>query len=169
MTFYEEIARLKDILRRGWLMRNIDKKLGRSESDAEHCFSMIMLALEVMTKKNLNLDQLKVLKMIAYHELCEIDAGDITPFDKIDKEVKHKMEHKCIRRLSLTFNMPEIEQLWLEFEANETPEAKFVKMIDKYDAVMQAKVYSKKLNDKDIYNEFHDNCIYNEEFDDLDL
>lgn len=27
MTFYEEIARLKDILRRGWLMRNIDKKI----------------------------------------------------------------------------------------------------------------------------------------------
>ena len=38
MTFYEEIARLKDILRRVWSMRNIDKKLGRSDSVADQCW-----------------------------------------------------------------------------------------------------------------------------------
>ena len=87
MTFYEEIAKMKNILRKGWLIRNVAEKCGgRVESDAEHTFSMILLALEIMSKRKLNLNQEKVLKMIAYHELCEIDYGDHTPMDNIPKQ-----------------------------------------------------------------------------------
>lgn len=171
MTFYEEIAKLKTFLRRGWLMRDVDKINGgmRVESDGEHTYSMILLALEMMNKHDLKLDQLKVLKMIAYHELCEIDAGDITPFDNVTKEEKHRREHQCIKRLAKEYKMPEIETIWLEFEEENTPEAKFVKKIDHYDAVLQAKIYSKMKGDNDLYDEFHGNCAFSEKLDKFDL
>ena len=84
---FDEVFKLKNLLRRGWLIREIPN---RTESDAEHCYSMTMLALEILAKNDLKLDQLKVLKMIAYHELGEIDAGDMTIVDKVPKEVKYQ-------------------------------------------------------------------------------
>lgn len=154
MTLYEEIYKLKTLLRRGWVLRQVPD---RTESDAEHTFSMLILALEIMSKNNLNLDQLKVLKMIAYHELCEIDAGDVTPVDGVSKEEKYKNEWAGVKRLAKNYNMPEIETLWLEFEENITPEAQFVKHIDKFDAILQAEIYSKNTNRPELYNEFKTN------------
>lgn len=151
---YREIYKLKQLLRRGWLLRDVPN---RTESDAEHCFSMMILALEFMSKNNLDVDQLKVLKMIAYHELCEIDAGDTTIVDNVPKEEKFKKEYEGIKRVAKLANMPEIEELWLEFEERKTKEAKFVKMLDKYDAVMQSKIYSEEYDMPALYEEFYGN------------
>ena len=134
---FDEVFKLKNLLRRGWILREIPN---RTESDAEHCYSMIMLALEMMSKNDLKLDQLKVLKMIAYHELGEIDAGDFTPVDQITKEEKYKKEYDCVKRISQEYEMPEILDIWLEFEECKTAEAKFVKRLDKFDAVLQSKM-----------------------------
>ncbi len=155
--FYREIYKLKNIIRKGWLIRDAkDNDSGRFESDAEHTFSMCMLALEIMhNKKYRDLDQLKVLKMCLYHELCEIDAGDHTPYDKITKEEKYAMELNCIKRLSKECKMPEILDLWLEFEENKTPEAQFVKKLDKLDAVMQSKIYGEMQDNPNLFNEFY--------------
>lgn len=150
-TFYDEISKLKETERRGWKRNGVQ---GRIESDAEHTFSMTMLALDIMSHNDFKLDKLKVLKMISYHELCEIDAGDVTPFDNVTSEEKFEKEYACIKRLSEEYNMPEIESLWLEFEECKTPEAIFVKHLDKFDAIQQAKVYSDKQNRPDIYEEF---------------
>ena len=58
------------------------------------------------------------------------------------------------KRLSATYNMPEIEELWLEFERCETKEARFVKKIDRYDAIMQAKICKQTTsNQRIIWNE----------------
>ena len=102
---FDEVFKMKNLLRRGWIIREIPN---RTESDAEHCYSMIMLALEMMSKNDLKLDQLKVIKMIAYHELGEIDAGDFTPVDKIDRKVKYQKEFECVKRISEQYEMPEI-------------------------------------------------------------
>ena len=162
MTFYEEIAKLKQIKRRGWTMHNIPKN--RLETDAEHTFSMIMLALELMQKNDLKLDQLKVIKMIAFHELCEIDAGDTTPADKISAQEKYDKEYNCIKRLSKTYDMPEIETLWLEYENQTSPEGKFVEMIDRVDAILQSEIYSKEFNNPEIEKDFklHAKQMYEE-------
>ena len=37
---YEDIYKLKNLLRSGWTKRHAHSKLGRVESDAEHTFSM---------------------------------------------------------------------------------------------------------------------------------
>ncbi len=153
---YEEIYKLKNLERKGWLMKNAhDRKSGRVESDAEHTFSMTILALEIMNKEKLALNQEKVLKMIAYHELGEIDVGDFTPYDNITKQEKYELEKQCIARLATENEMPEILDLWVEYEACETPEAKFVDDIDRLDAVLQAQIYSKEVNDNKIFTEFY--------------
>lgn len=157
-SLYLEIFKLKTLLRKGWLMRGVSsqKEGGRVESDAEHSFSMALLALEIMEKHKLPLNQLKVVKMVLYHELCEIDFGDHTTFDKISKQEKYEGELKCIKRLSKECNMPDILTLWKEFEEGKTPEARFVKQMDKLDAVLQSKIYSQIKQDNDeVFDEFY--------------
>jgi len=151
---FDEVFKMKNLLRRGWILREIPN---RTESDAEHCYSMIMLALEIMTKNDLKLDQLKVLKMISYHELGEIDTGDFTPVDKIDKKEKYEREFIGVKRISEQYEMPEILDLWLEFEECKTPEAQFVKKLDKFDCVLQSKVYSEIYNRPELFEEFKTN------------
>lgn len=154
-NFYEEVFALKNVIRRGWILRDVE---GRLESDAEHTMSMVFLAIYLMQKNDLKLDELKVIKMAAFHELCEIDAGDVTPVDHVDKKTKYENELRAIERISSEYDMPEIKELWLEFEENKTPEAQFVKKLDKFDAVMQAKIYSEKgLAKPEVYKEFYQN------------
>lgn len=151
---FDEVFKMKNLLRRGWVLCNIPN---RTESDAEHCYSMIMLALEIMSKNDLKLDQLKVLKMIAYHELGEIDAGDFTPADNISKEDKYNKELIGVTRISNEYEMPEILELWKEFEECKTAEAQFVKKLDKFDCVLQSKVYSEKYDRPELFEEFKSN------------
>ena len=143
MAFYDEISKMKTIIRQGWLIEGISSS-GRVESDADHTFSTMLLALQIMNQEKLKLNHEKVLKMIAYHDLCEIDCGDHVPFEGIPQEEKYKNELACIKRLSSTYNMPEILELWEEFAQNKTPEAKFVKKLDRLDFLLQCKVYSRE-------------------------
>ena len=153
---YQEIYKLKNLERKGWHIRNIsDNVTKRTESDAEHCFSMCLLALEIIKKENLNLNIEKVLKMCLYHELGEIDVGDITPLDNVTKLEKHNAELNGVSRISELSDMPEIKDIWLEFEENKTIEAKFVKMIDKLDTVIQSKIYSDINNRPEVFEEFY--------------
>lgn len=155
-SIYPELFNFKNLIRSGWKKREIK---GRLESDAEHCYSMSILALEYMSKYPNDLDQLKVLKMIAYHDLGELDAGDITPVDNVPVEEKEANELKGIKRLATTYGMPEIETIWLEFQKQETPESHFVRMIDKLDAVKQAKMYSDQQNRPEVFEEFHSRAL----------
>lgn len=154
MEFYKEIYKLKNTLRKGWIIDNIASKEGRVESDAEHCHSMALLALEIMERANLQLDKGKVLEMVLFHELCEIDYGDHTPYDKISAQEKYNGERACIERLAVQYKMPRILQLWQEFEDKTSPEGQFVKKIDKLDAVLQSKVYAEENNRPEVFEEF---------------
>jgi putative hydrolase of HD superfamily len=151
---YGEVFELKKIERTGWKKRQVQ---GRRESDAEHIFSMTILALEIIAKNNLKLNVEKVLKLIAYHEFGEVDTGDLTPFCGVSREEKFKLEKAGVKRIAKDHNMPEIEKLWLEFEECKTPEAIFVKKIDKYDTVRQARLYAQEQNRPELYEEFYNN------------
>lgn len=154
---YDEIFKLKQVERTGWKVKGVDC---RKESDAEHTFSMMFLALEIMAKCENNLDQLKVLKMIAYHELGEIDVGDIALVDKAHRgPAKHIAEEKCVKRISTECKMPEILELWQEFENEKTKEAKFVKLMDRYDAICQAQKYDEMCKRDDLFKEFSTNAF----------
>jgi len=159
-NFYEKISKLKNVERKGWKIRDVkNPENNRVESDAEHTFSMCMLAIKIMNAENLKLNQEKVLKMCLYHDLCEIEAGDTTPFDNLTKQAKYDKEIESIISVSYVADMPEILNLWKEFEEFKTPESKFVKAMDKLDMLMQAKVYAKVLNKPELVEEFYNSAL----------
>lgn len=130
--------KLKQELRHSWLSN------GRQESVAEHVFSMSLLAMLLFHEIETKVDQLKVLKMIIVHDLVEIYARDITAFEVNTREsraLKDKNEKKALKklisRISSIRAKKEIEELWEEFQANKTPEAKLAQACDKADAVIQ--------------------------------
>ena len=64
-------------------------------------------------------------------------VGDITPYQGITKAEKHKKEAEAMNQLKETLENSEVGQelveLWQEYEAQATPEAKLVKEFDKMD------------------------------------
>lgn len=151
VEIYFQINHLKHLLRQGWLRRGIPED--KCESVGDHSFAVALFAMMIAKKHFPQLDMVKVLKMSLVHDLGEIDGGDITPFDGIDKKEKHAIEEKGIRKMFEGFpEGGEYTDLWLEFEENRSKEAKFVKQIDKLEMAMQAAVYAKQY-DKDL-NEF---------------
>ncbi|KAJ2925762.1 hypothetical protein H1R20_g11336, partial [Candolleomyces eurysporus] len=70
--------------------------------------------------------------MALVHDLAEAQVGDITPHENFTKEEKHRLEQEAMNNFvhTMLHNSPaaqRIEALWREYEAGETPEAKFVK------------------------------------------
>lgn len=149
---------MKNLIRRGWLLRDLSHPSGRVESDAEHTFSCCLLALEIMGKEKLTLNKEKVLRILLCHDLCEIDAGDCTPIDNVSPQEKHEKELACVERLSKQCDLEFIKDAWNEFEQQQTAEAKFAKAIDKLDGVLQCKIYCEN-GDSSAFEEFYQNAL----------
>lgn len=134
-----EIVHLKQLYRQGWILRGIAPEL--CESVAEHSFGNAMLCL-LLLPRHPELDQLKVLKLALVHDLGEAYVGDITPQDDIPKAEKNRRESEAVHKI--LSKIPGGDALiddWLEYEDQETPEARFVKQIDRLELAMQASVY----------------------------
>jgi len=77
LNFLIEVGRLKKIPRKGWILRRIRNP----ETIAAHTFRMAIMAWILGKQKKLNIN--KILKMSLIHDLCEIYAGDTTPYDTL--------------------------------------------------------------------------------------
>ncbi len=76
---------------------------------------------------------LHVVKMLLIHDLVEIDAGDTFAFDQDALKTQRQREELAAARVFdlLPADMAaEMLALWEEFEAQETPEAKFAGAMD---------------------------------------
>lgn len=137
---YFEWNQLKQLYRQGWLRRGAPAD--RCESVAEHTFSMAVLAMVLADAYAPALDALKVLRMALLHDFGEIYAGDIIPSDGVDPADKHARERESIHQVfdklpaGATYTA-----LWQEYEAGASPEARFVKQIDRLDMALQAVLY----------------------------
>lgn len=158
-AFYKEWIKLKDLLRAGWVKRAVP--LDRTESVADHVYSCTLLAWSIIDEEKLNLDITKVMKILLIHEVGEIYIGDITPVDGVSRAEKFDKEYAAVKALSEKVDMPMILELWQEFEEMKTPEAKFCKMIDRLECVMQAKDYGDRVGDYSVFREFF-NHAYDE-------
>ena len=156
-SFYDELIELKNLVRTGWTIRFGDGDF-RLESDGEHIFSCCMLALKIINEEKLDLDTEKVLKMILYHEIGEIDNGDIPVIDTERRVNKYDLEKICVERFASSHGFADMLDLWEEFEANQTKEAKFAKMIDKIDTVIQARKYAEQMGRPEVFEEFKNNA-----------
>jgi putative hydrolase of HD superfamily len=137
---YFEFAHLKQLYRQGWLARGVPEK--SCESVAEHTFGVAVTAMLLADAYFPNLDMLKILRMALIHDFGEIYAGDIIPGDQITSEEKHTLEKEAISQIFKGLpNGENYLSLWLEFESGISPEARFVRQIDKLEMALQASVY----------------------------
>lgn len=142
INYYVICNRLKNVIRTGWTEWNVERE--RLESVAEHVFSVQMLAIAMQSEYQYDIDIMKVVYMLAIHELGETIIGDLTQF-QIDKEEKEKIEHAAVHKiLSGLLEGPQIEELFLEFDAHRTKEAMFAYQCDKLECDLQSKLYDEE-------------------------
>ena len=134
IAFLVEMDKMKNIYRQTRVLHE-----DRAENDAEHAWHLAMLALVLSEYSNEPVDLKKVLATVLVHDVVEIDAGDTYAYDAAGNATKAAREQKAADRL---FGLlPEdqaayMRQLWDEFEANETPEAKFANALDRVQPLM---------------------------------
>ena len=142
INYYVICNRLKNIIRTGWKDWNVQRE--RIESVAEHIFGVQMLAIAMKSEYQYDVDIMKVIYMLAVHELGETIIGDLTQF-QISKEEKEKMEHEAVHSiLNGLLDGNQIEELFLEFDAHNTKEAIFAYQCDKLECDLQSKLYDEE-------------------------
>lgn len=127
--FILELDTLKSVLRRSYLLNNT-----RRENSAEHSWHLSAMALVLAEHANADTDQLRVLKMLLVHDIVEIDSGDTYIYDAAGNDTKAVREQEAAQRIFGLLpddQKLELTQLWQEFEARETPEAKFAAALDR--------------------------------------
>jgi len=111
----------------------------RKENDAEHAWHMAIMTVLLSEYANEEIDVLKTVTMLLIHDLVEIDAGDTYAYDEESKKTQKQRELAAADRI---FGLlPEDQQkkfrgLWEEFEAEETPEARFARTMDNIQPTM---------------------------------
>lgn len=128
MEFILEVDKVKQIVRQTYLTDG-----SRKENDAEHSWHLALMAVLLKEYANEEVDLEKVIPMVLIHDLVEIDAGDTYAYDQAGLKTQRERETKAADRI---FGMlPEdqgtkFRDLWEEFEAYETAEAKFAHVLD---------------------------------------
>jgi putative hydrolase of HD superfamily len=134
LRFLHLAGRLKETPRAGWALRGI----AEPESVAEHSHRMALLALVLAPRAEPPLDAARCVAMALVHDLAEALVGDITPFDGVDADEKRRREEEAMRTLAALAGDDGLLALWREYAAAETPEARFVKELDRLETVLQA-------------------------------
>lgn len=115
------------------------------ESVADHMYRMSLMAL--IAPDVPGLDRNKCIKMAIVHDIAEALIGDITPLDGVSKADKSEREQAALEYMCKIIGVgegsrgKEITELWMDYEANSSPEAKFVKDLDKVEMILQALDY----------------------------
>lgn len=129
IQFIIEIDKLKQVLRQTLLIDG-----SRQENSAEHSWHIAIMAIVLAEYASESVDVLRAIKMLLIHDLVEIDAGDTFCYDLKGNEDKAAREALAATRL---FGLlpeeqgVELRSLWEEFEAQETPDARFAAALDR--------------------------------------
>lgn len=137
-----DLAHLKQLFRQGWLRRGVPSE--RCESVAEHSFSVAMLAT-LLADLFPELDRLRVLELALVHDFGEIHAGDIVPGDDVPRDEKVAREKESFRLVLRRVSCRDhLLSLFEEYEAAGSPEARFVRQLEKLEMALQASVYEQQ-------------------------
>jgi len=148
IKFFEIALKLKEVERTGWVERGVRNP----ETSADHSFMVALMALVLSRGRKLERD--KVLRMALVHDLPEAIVGDIiskenwTSGGQMWQKDKVAKERPAMRKLASLAGSPEMLRLWEEFEAQKTPESRFVKDTDRLATILQAVEYHRKGNYK---------------------
>ncbi len=135
IEFIAECDKLKEIFR-----QTLNTQSRRAENDAEHSWHLCLCVIVLAEHANVrSLDVLRVLKMLIVHDLVEIDAGDTFAYDTAAMADQHAREAVAAERifgLLPADQAREFRGLWDEFEAKDTPEARFATAVDRFQPML---------------------------------
>jgi len=168
IDFFHKIGKLKKMPRRGWVLIGV-KNPG---TVAAHTFRTAIMTWVLGEKKKLNTG--RAIKMALVHDLCELYAGDTTPYDynsilpkdkkkwpelfdtwtrfSKSKKIKFFLEKDKRERASLmklTSGLPpklkkEILDLWYDYKNGSTKEGRFTRQINRLETLLQALEYGRE-------------------------
>jgi putative hydrolase of HD superfamily len=134
LNFVIEIDKVKNVMRQSKLFDG-----SRFENDAEHSWTICVMALLLKEYADFSVNIEKVISMLLIHDIVEIDAGDTFLYAK-DRSGAHVNESRAAERI---FGLLEDEQkayfksLWEEFEDGKTNEAQFAAVFDRIEPLLQ--------------------------------
>jgi putative hydrolase of HD superfamily len=135
IAFLVEADKLKSVIRR---TRLVDTS--RLENSAEHSWHLVLAAMVLREYAPARIDWMRVVEMVAVHDLVEIDAGDVSAYDEDALAAKAERERLAADRI---FGLlpPDLgdrfRRLWDDFEAQETDDAKFANALDRLQPLLQ--------------------------------
>lgn len=130
IEFIGYIDKLKSVIRQNGLHDD-----SRAENTAEHSWHAALSAVLLAPYANFPIDTDKVSQMLLIHDLIEIEAGDTFVYNNEALTLQEQAEQEAAQ---VVFGQlpaaqgKELKALWEEFEARQTPEAKFAKAIDRF-------------------------------------
>ena len=129
LRFTAEIDKMTSILRRTMLIDD-----SRRENDAEHSWHIAVMALLFTEYAAEPVDIGRAVKMCVVHDLIEINAGDTFAYDAAGNKDKAQREQAAADKLFAMLPKElgdEIRRLWEEFDAMQTPDAKYAACMDR--------------------------------------
>jgi putative hydrolase of HD superfamily len=129
VSFVLELDRAKQIVRRNRLADG-----SRCENDAEHMWHAAMAALVLAEHAGSPVDVGRVLLLCLVHDVVEIDAGDTFLYDEVAQRDKADRERRAAARLFGLLPSDQgrfLSDLWAEFDAGETAEARLAASVDR--------------------------------------
>ena len=129
LRFTVEIDKMTSILRRTMLVDG-----SRRENDAEHSWHIAVMALIFEEYAAEPVDISRAVKMCVVHDLIEIYAGDTFAYDATGNADKAEREAASADKLFAQLPAEqgaEIRSLWEEFDAMQTPDAKYAACMDR--------------------------------------
>ncbi|MDY3118036.1 MAG: HD domain-containing protein [Peptoniphilus sp.] len=134
IDFIYTLEKMKSVYRRTHLLY-----ADRYENDAEHSFHIAAMAflLKEYAPKEVNME--RVVYMLLFHDVVEIEAGDTFAYDAKNNKTKRAREVAAAEHLygSLPEDQGrELRALWEEFETQETPESHFALAMDRIEPIL---------------------------------
>ncbi|HMO56981.1 MAG TPA: HD domain-containing protein [Roseiflexaceae bacterium] len=129
IAFIVEVDRLKQVLRHTLTIDGM-----RRENSAEHSWQLALMALVLAEYVAEPLDLAHVIRLVLVHDIVEIDAGDTFAFDaggNITKPAREQAAANRLYGLLPSDQAAELRAWWDEFEAGETPEARYANALDR--------------------------------------
>lgn len=129
VDFILELDKLKGVTR-----KTRPLGLARQENSAEHSWQIAMLAMSLAPHAPATVNVLHVVQLLLVHDIGEIDTGDTMVYEEGGWEQRKAAELAAAQRI---FGLLPQQQgahflaLWQEFEAGETPEARFAHAADR--------------------------------------
>jgi putative hydrolase of HD superfamily len=129
IDFIRELDKLKGVER-----KTRPLGLARFENSAEHSWQLAVLAMALSRYAEGPIRVERVVSMLLLHDIGEIDTGDTIAYATEGMEQRKIAEQDAVKRICAILPgelSDEFESLWQDFEAAETPEAKFAHAMDR--------------------------------------